>query len=126
MPRVLFKTDDESNIGRGCHLTGAHMRREMQAILYAFERTAPEELAYIKWTEGWRPPRANRRDLHSENRAFDLSLNYPEWTGRGHAVRKDAGIDWGNRASALLGPDYQIVIHGSGRNLHVHIELDPR
>jgi hypothetical protein len=36
------------------------------------------------------------------------------------------GHKWAERMSAKLGPDYDVIAHGSGDNFHVHAEFDPR
>ena len=125
MPRVTFKTDAESHIGRGCVLAGPHFRPEIVAIIVACEKSAPEELDEIKFTEGWRPGRKTR-DLHTEWRALDLGLNYAEWVELTYEERKGRGQDWALRITQILGDDYQAIAHGSGRSLHIHIELDPK
>jgi hypothetical protein len=120
-PRIIFKDDRDSGVGRGAHLHAGHFRPEMARVIYEAGRTAPHGVKAIVISEAWRSIRETR-DLHKEGRAFDLSLNVVEGD---FAARKASGDDWGNRLRMKLGPDYDIKVHGSGANLHIHIELDP-
>lgn len=120
-PRIIFKDDRDSSIGRGCVLYAGHMRPEAAVIVYEAAQTAPDELEQIVISEGWRQIRPYR-DLHEELRAFDLSLNGIHGD---HTTRLDVGLAWAVRLREALGPDYEIVVHGSGTNLHLHCELDP-
>ena len=119
-PRVIFKDDRDSAIGRGAILFGAHFRPEVAAIIKAAADTAPHYLDEITVSEAWRDIR-DTRDLHEEARAFDLSLH--------GLVEGDAGErhaqDWAQRIRDVLGADYTVVVHGEGSNRHIHIELDP-
>ena len=121
-PRILFKTDDQSSIGRGCVTYGGHFRREIAHILWVAARTADRSWESITVSEGWRPQDDDGRDLHPELRAFDFSLNHIDGD---EDDRWRAGKEWVARMRILLGPDYQIQLHGKGRNLHIHVELDP-
>ena len=121
-PRILIKADGESAIGRGCVLHGAHFRPEIAAIAYAVAITAEPDWAEITLTEGWRPKIRASRDLHGECRAFDVSLNHID---ADEAGRYSVGVKWADRIGEALGPAYQAVAHGKGRNLHIHVEYDP-
>lgn len=121
-PRVVFKDDRDSAIGRGAILYGGHFRPEMALILMEATRTAPRGVETIVVSEAWRNIR-ERRDLHKELRAFDLSLNLVP--GANLAARQAMGDDWANRLRLRLGPDYDVIVHGEGGNLHIHVELDP-
>lgn len=121
-PRFHFKRDAESSIGRGCHLYSGHFRPEIAKIFHAAGETADPNWSDITWTEGDRPKIRKGRDLHPEGRALDISLNHIEGD---YAERRRQGEAWAARMRLALGHDYQIEVHGEGRNLHIHVELDP-
>lgn len=122
-PRILFKADQDSPIGRGAVLHAAHFRPELARILWAAAVAAEPTWDEILVTEAWRPWDGVDRDLHVEMRAFDFSLNHI----RGEeSARREAGEAWRRRMIVLLDPDVQMVVHGSGLNLHLHTELDPQ
>jgi hypothetical protein len=121
-PRIVFKDDRDSRVGRGCHLHAGHFRPEMAKVIYEAALTAPREADVMVVSEGWRHIR-DSRDLHEEGRAFDLSLNIV--TGLSFDQRKTMGTEWSNRLRAKLGRDYDVIVHGDGGNLHIHVELDP-
>lgn len=120
-PRIIFKSDADSSIGRGCVLYMAHLRPEVIAIVSACARTAPTLRSdTMIVSEGHRAIRKGR-DLHKELRAFDISCNQiPD-----EAKREELAGDWAIRIRTVLGPDYDVVPHGHGSNFHLHIELDP-
>ena len=128
--RIIFKDDRDSSIGRGCILNLAHLRPEVIVMVRAAAATAPiMDGNYILISEGWRSIR-ERRDLHKEGRAFDVSLNNVVG-GEDYARRLVIGRAWGQRTSELLnitefGRTYQIEVHGTGTNLHMHMEMDPQ
>jgi hypothetical protein len=123
--RVYVKRDEESSVGRGCVLYGAHFRPEISRIVWATCHAASEVSGAIRelWlTEGWRHIRETR-DLHAEARALDMTFRMPAGLrpteGEYRRIRE--------RAAELLGPDYDVVCHASGTDaLHLHIELDPK
>ena len=123
-PRVVVKRDSESSIGRGCDLRGAHFRPEVSAIVHAACQAAHSKTPAVEelWlTEGLRDIR-NTRDMHEELRALDI-------TGRlkgGKRANKALLEKIAREMRRTLGPDYQIIVHGKGANLHIHAELDPR
>jgi hypothetical protein len=124
-PRIVIKDDRDSSLNRGCVLYGAHFRPEIARIPWAVARTAATyapEWTEVTLSEGWRPKIRAGRDLHSEARAFDVSLNHIQ---ADEAGRYSHGIHWARAIREELGPDYQVVVHGEGQNLHIHIELDP-
>lgn len=121
-PRLIFKTDAESSIGRGCVTYGGHFRPEMARVLHVACMTADPLWSEITATEGWRPKLRASRDLHPEGRAWDLGLNHIDGD---EELRRREGEIWAGRMRKELGPDYQVIVHGEGRNLHVHVELDP-
>lgn len=123
-PRVIFKDDRDSSIGRGAVLYGGHFRPEVARIVYVAAQVAPDQVTEIVVSEAHRNIR-DTRDLHEEGRAFDFSLNVE---GLGHLAfedRRAIGQEWAMRMSANLGPDYTVIVHGEGANLHIHAELDP-
>lgn len=122
--RIIFKDDRDSSIGRGAVLHAAHFRPEMAEVIYVMAHTAPHGTDHIVVSEGFREQTRESLDLHARRQAFDFSLNL--WPGFSYAQRESIGREWAARARALLGPDYDIVIHGSGLNLHVHVEFDPK
>lgn len=122
--RIILKRDSESKVGRGAVLYAAHLRPEMALILYHGALTAPRELKDNEvWvTEGWRDVR-DSRDLHREMRAFDFDCTRIQ--ARGHPLRYTIAREWAKDLQDALGPDYQVVLHGGEKSLHLHIELDP-
>lgn len=120
-PRIIFKDDRDSTIGRGCVLYGAHLRPEVIAIVIACARTAPplrDNTMVV--SEGHRSIRGNR-DLHKELRAFDISCNQIP----NDAKREELARNWARRIEHELSLDYDVIAHGEGSNFHLHIELDP-
>ena len=94
----------------------------MARVLHAAGTTAHGSWPEFVVSEGWRPKVRPTRDLHTEGRAWDLSLNHVPGV---ELERRMAGEAWADRMRKALGPDYQVIVHGEGRNLHVHVELDP-
>ena len=114
-PRIIFKDDRDSSIGRGCVVYQGMLRPECICMVAAAAETAPGGMEEMHVSEGWRDVR-DSRDLHEELRAWDIS-------GR--------GLDtfqlnlWSDRIGEKLGPAYTVVVHDTGSGLHIHIELDP-
>jgi len=131
-PRIVFKDDRDSSIQRGCHLYGGHFRPEISKIFHTVAQTAPHNIGVVIFSEGHRPPRKlGERDLHTELRAIDVSLNtiFADPMASEEDIlsnRRERGKEWADRIRRALGPDYTVVLHGEGYNLHIHIELDPR
>lgn len=120
-PRVYVKRDEESSIGRGCILHGAHFRPEIAKIVWAACRAAPLHTASITLTEGARDIR-DTRDMHEELRALDLTFLMPG--KRSPTVEEYEHLQSGMKS--LLGHDYDVIAHGDGPNIHIHTELDPK
>ena len=123
-PRVYVKRDEESSIGRGCILHGAHFRPEIAKIVWAACHAVTEVAPAFDelWlTEGYRDVRSSR-DLHEELRGLDITFRSAEglrpMEGAYQAIAK--------HMEALLGPDYDIVCHAVGSDAsHGHAEYDP-
>ena len=120
-PRIYFKRDEESGVGRGAHIYGAHFCPEIAHIVWAVARSCSHVIAELWVTEGYRDIR-DERDMHEECRAFDFTFRTSSGNRPGEVFYDDIAED----ASRLLGPDYDVVVHGTGANLHIHIEYDPR
>ncbi len=123
-PRIIFKTDDQSSIGRGAVTYGGHFRPEMAKILWAVAKAARRwNWEEIIVSEGWRLQDDDGRDLHPELRAFDFVCHEIEGDeARRHSIYKG----WRDATTTLLDDsDIQIIVHGEGDGLHMHIELDP-
>lgn len=127
-PRIVFKDDRDSSIGRGAIMFWSHFVSPMSDLLVAMAQTAPALIDNtMVVSEGWRDIRTSR-DLHEELRALDFPLNklvgITVW-----GERQDAGLMWVERARAVLRPDlrpgFQFEVHGSGEGIHVHAEWDP-
>jgi hypothetical protein len=118
--RIHVKRDSESAIGRGGVLTGAHFRPEIARIIWAACQTK-HSIQEIWITEGWRPPRDGRRDLHPELRALDI-VCYRGGAALGEAEHQLIAIGM----VELLGHDYQVIAHDTGSGVHIHAELDPK
>lgn len=118
-PRVLVKTDEQSSVGRGGVLYGAHFRPEIALIVWAATR-APHQFDEIHITEGFRDIR-DGRDLHEECRALDL-VAYRFGKKLGKAEHELIA----RSMRAELGPDYDVVVHDAGSGIHIHTELDPK
>ena len=127
-PRIVFKDDRDSSIGRGAVLYWPHLVSPMVGVLIATAQTAPKLVDDVLLvTEAWRPVRPSgdqSRDLHRELRAFDFSLNGIAGVD-GFSDRRTAGQFWAERIRADLGRGYQVLVHGAGANLHIHVEFDP-
>lgn len=121
--RIIFKRDYESKVGRGAVIYRAHLRPEMSLILYWAAYYAPEELNGEMWvTEGWRNIRESR-DLHKECRAFDIDCTRIKTSS--YSTSYVIAQKWAKSLSEELGSDYQIILHGGEKGLHLHVELDP-
>lgn len=125
--RIEFKTDAESSIGRGAVLYRSHFTPIMARLVHGMA-TATEEVLprakVLRVTEGWRPPREKGvRDLHSELRAFDFTIEFlPGVRAIIEEYRRVA-----EKCRAIVGDaDYDFLVHGEGTNLHVHAEYDPK
>lgn len=122
--RIIFKDDRDSSIGRGCVLRPGHLYPRMTRILHTVEVTAPPTTSdAVIVTEGWRPARDNLRDLHNEDRAFDVSINNLLCVD---ALKETFAREWAARIQAKLGDNYDVVLHGRDLNRHIHIEYDPK
>lgn len=123
-PRIVFKDDRDSSIGRGAVLYWGHFLEDRIAMVRVAAQTAPDLLENtMVVSEAYRKIR-ERLDLHERLLAFDISLNQMAGVD-GFSARKLHGEAWADRIRAALGPGYQVIVHGEGRNLHIHIELDP-
>lgn len=121
-PRIIFKDDRDSSIGRGCVIYQGMLRPEIMCMVAAAAETAPDGMEEMHVSEGHRDVR-NSRDLHKELRAWDISA-------RGVPAHDDDELEWemsgwADRIRAKLGPAYTVVVHDTGSGLHIHIELDP-
>ena len=121
-PRVIFKDDRDSSIGRGCVIYQGMLRPESICMVEAAAATAPAGMEEMNVSEGWRFVRSDR-DLHEELRAWDISA-------RGVPAQDDDHLEvemaeWADRIGEKLGPAYTVVVHDTGSGLHIHIELDP-
>lgn len=123
-PRVYVKRDDESSIGRGCILYGAHFRPEMAIIVWAACAAARELVPAVDecWlTEGFRDIRDidAKMDRHEVLNALDITFRMQPGDFRPtdtdyHRIKV--------RMRELLGPDYDVLFHAA----HIHAELDPK
>lgn len=126
-PRIIFKDDRDSSIGRGCVLYGAHFRPEVICIVKAVVDTVSEAypgLAGITFSEGHRHIR-DTRDLHEECRALDFSRHSTHGDGSTVSFSESQLHQLAIGISERLGLDYFVLVHGEGANMHIHIELDP-
>lgn len=122
-PRVTFKDDRDSAIGRGCRLYAAHFRPEILAIMGAVVNALAEDATVdeIKFSEGHRKIRESR-DCHETCDALDATA---EMAG-GTRIPKAAYERVAAKIRAKLGPNYDVLAHGLGTNLHIHVEWDPK
>lgn len=120
-PRIYWKRDEESSSGRGAQGYAAHYTPEMARIVWAVARSCDSFVAEVWITEAFRNIR-DSRDLHEECRALDFTLRTASGSRPAEMVYRDVG----DRVQAILGPDYDVVVHGEGANLHIHVEYDPR
>jgi hypothetical protein len=120
-PRIHVKNDSESSIGRGCILHGAHFRPEIAKIVWSASRAAPPRTETLVLSEGYRDIR-HTRDMHEELRALDITFRL----GADMLPTLDEYAAVVARMKALLGPDYDVLVHGENSNRHIHCELDPK
>lgn len=128
-PRIIFKDDRDSSIGRGCVIYQGMLRPEIICMVTAAAETAPAGMEEMNVSEGWRFVRSDR-DLHEELRAWDISA-------RGVPAQDDDHLEvemaeWAKhiRGYLSIGSEgyycsYTAVVHDTGSGLHIHIELDP-
>lgn len=122
-PRVIFKDDRDSKIGRGCQLFAAHfvpvvmdlLRHGVQA--FALDPT----VRTIRVTEGWRAIRTSK-DLHESCRALDFTAEAEGGQRISHAQYDSIAA----QMARWLGQNYDVIAHGTGSNLHIHAEFDPK
>lgn len=125
--RIQFKTDKESSIGRGAVLYRSHFTPIMAKLVHGMAAATEEILPRAKMlrvTEAWRPPQVKGvRDLHSELRAFDFTIEFlPGIRALEEEYRRVA-----EKCRAIVGDaDYDFLVHGVGSNLHIHAEHDPK
>lgn len=120
-PRIIVKRDEESSIGRGCILYGAHFREGVSHIPRLICACAPLKCQIVYLTEGWRDIR-DSRDLHETLCAFDATLEMP----MGMRATESEYEQTAQRLRIALGPGYDVIPHGEGMGLHLHIEWDHR
>lgn len=122
-PRVIVKDDRDSSIGRGCQLYAAHfvpvVMEMMQRMVQAF--ALRHDCKTIRMTEGWRNIR-DRRDCHEEARAIDWTAEHADGS-RFEAWEYDIVA---SQARKWLGQNYDVIVHGQGLGLHIHVEYDPK
>ncbi len=127
-PRVIFKDDRDSSIGRGCVIYQGMLRPESICMVAAAAGTAPDGMEEMNVSEGWRDSRDDDRDLHEELRAWDISARGTydiEDDPYGYERLHKHMSAWADRIREKLGPAYTVVVHDTGSGLHIHIELDP-
>ena len=120
-PRVIFKDDRDSSIGRGCVIYQGMLRPEIICMPAAAAETAPAGMEEMHVSEGHRDIR-DSRDLHEEMRAWDISARGVPGSYLSAEMEMRG---WAGRIREKLGPDYTVVVHDTGSGLHIHIELDP-
>lgn len=120
-PRVIVKRDAESSIGRGAVLFGAHFQPKISAIVMNVCNIVRDmDCGDSVWiTEGYRDIR-DTRDLHEELLALDLTIS-----NKGVKITPALYDEVADRLAMRLGPDYDVVAHGEGPQLHIHAEWDP-
>lgn len=122
-PRVIFKDDRDASSGRGCRVYAAHFTPVVMDIwrhgVKAF--AANKRVRTIRLTEGWRDVREGR-DCHEEARAFDFTAEDEKGKRISEAEYKSIAA----QIRAWLGDDYDVVLHGEGLGLHIHVEYDPK
>ena len=123
-PRVIFKDDRDSSIGRGCRLYSNHFVQHNMNIFVAAVGSFSKRnnISVIRITEGWRDIRNDRRDLHEECRAFDFTAEEKDGNRLSFTQYELVAAD----IRIALGSDYDVIVHGNGSNLHIHIEYDPK
>lgn len=122
-PRVIFKDDRDSSIGRGCQLFATHfvpvMMEMLRHCIQAFANN--KAVAVVRVTEGWRSIRTSR-DLHEDCRALDFTAELAS----GARVPIDVYASVAAQMRRWLGQDFDVIVHGQGSNLHIHVEYDPK
>ena len=117
-PRLIFKDDRDSSIGRGCELYGWHFRPDVAPIFQAAAASAPVGAAIVRFTEGHRPPK-RADDDHTDFRALDITVEMADGS-RAEKALLDV-MAW--RMKLFLGPDYGYLVHGEGGSLHIHFRF---
>jgi hypothetical protein len=124
-PRVYVKRDEESSIGRGCILHGAHFRPEIAAMTHSACGAASRvdhKIATVRLTEGARDIRSSR-DLHEELRAIDYTFEY----ANGMRIKTVTYHEIAREMQNDLGDDYDVESHAVDSDaIHTHCELDPK
>lgn len=122
-PRVVFKDDRDSSVGRGCRTYAAHFVPVVMDILrHTVQAFALQKrVAVVRVTEGWRDIR-DAKDLHEWARAFDFTAEDAD----GQRLSRAEYEAVATQIRRWLGSDYDVVVHGEGTNLHIHVEHDPK
>lgn len=120
-PRIYFKRDEESSVGRGAILYAAHFVPEVSVMVWAVARSCTALIAEVWVTEAYRDIR-DERDMHEECRALDFTFRTSSGARPGDDYYEDAAME----AAKLLGPDYDLICHGEGAGFHIHVEYDPK
>ena len=133
-PRIVFKDDRDSSIGRGCIIYPGMLEPDIILMVQiAAEEAPPLEDQIMVVSEGWRPTNPSGRvgrDEHKNLRAWDISYNQilitehtiPEYI---LSRRHEVGDFWAARVKKRLPMYYDVKSHGEGLNKHMHMEKDP-
>ena len=119
-PRIIVKRDTESSIGRGAALYLDHFRPHVSVMIWAIARACPDSCTELWITEGHRKIR-DTRDLHEECLALDFTFR----DGEQRLIEVELH-EIAREARSTLGDEYDLIAHGSGSNLHIHAEYDPK
>ncbi len=120
---MIFKDDRDSASGRGCRMFAAHFQPYTLEILRASVQAFAlrEDVSVVRVTEGHRHIR-DTKDQHEACKAFDFTAE----NGRGERLLKMHYDLVGSQIRKWLGADYDVIVHGEGTNLHIHVEHDPK
>jgi hypothetical protein len=117
---------------RGVVVKHAHFLPHIASIsMAALETAPPMEDGEVWVTEMYRDIKDDL-DFHRLCAAIDfrcksIIVRTGADTDEARALaRIEIGQKWAERMSAMLGPDYDCIAHGSGDNFHLHVEFDPR
>ncbi len=120
-PRIIVKDDRDSTVGRGGVLFAALFRPEIAILPRLVAACAPMRAEVVRVTEGHRKIRETR-DRHEDLCALDFTIEMPA----GMRAIEPEYEQVADRMRIFLGPDYDIVVHGEGLGLHIHVEWDPK
>ncbi len=125
--RIVVKSDYEAGTDKGARLYAEHFESPVVELIAATARATErliENAEILRITEGWRPSiRPQGRDLHEKLKAVDFTILK---TGGIRATQGEYALVSEYVRATVGDKNYDFQVHGTGLNLHIHAEYDPK